>query len=88
MERFRGKLMDGDRVLFDEIEKSIAIDEGPGLQEWRGRFWLPDGAQVRPGDKYCLIRDDGRAGEPIVEISGPGVTGVHVGVIEGNSRLE
>ena len=42
MERFRGKLMDGDRVLLDEIEGSIAIKEWPGLQEWRGRFWLPD----------------------------------------------
>ena len=88
MERFRGKLMDGDRVLFDEIEGSIAIKEGPGLQEWQGRFWLPDGAQVRPGDRYCLIRDDGRAGELVVQSSGPDANGLHVAVFEGNSRFE
>jgi hypothetical protein len=88
MERFRGKLMDGDRILFDEIEGSIAIREGPGLQQWRGRFWLPDGAQVRPGDRYCLIRDDGRAGELTVESSWPGASGGHIAVFEGNSRFE
>jgi hypothetical protein len=88
MERFRGKLMDGDRVLFDEIEGSISIREGTGLQQWRGRFWLPDGAQVRPGDRYCLIRDDGRAGELTVESSWPGASGGHIAVFEGNSRFE
>ncbi len=88
MERFRGQLMDGDRVLLDEIEGSIAIKEGPGLQEWRGQFWLPDGDQVQPGDRYCLIHDDGRAGELIVASSEPIATGGHVAVFEGNSRFE
>ena len=46
MERFRGQLRDGDRVVLDEIEGSIAIAEGPGLREWRGRLWLP---RRRPG---------------------------------------
>jgi hypothetical protein len=80
MERFRGNLMDGDLGQFDEIEGSIAIKEGPGLQEWWGRFWLPDCTQVRPGDRYCLIRDDGRAGELVVESSGPSPTGACRGV--------
>jgi hypothetical protein len=88
MERFRGQLMDGDRALLDEIEGTIAIQEGPGLQEWRGWFWLPDGAQVRTGDTYCLIRDDAWARELIVKSSGPGATGVHVAVFEGNRRFE
>ncbi len=88
MVRFQGKLMDGDRVLLDEIEGSIAIKEGPGLQEWRGRFWLPESSPVQPAGKYCLIRDDGRAGELVVESSGPSATGGHVAVFEGNSRFE
>ncbi len=66
MERFRDQLMDGGRVLIDEIEGFIAITEGTELQEWRGRLWLPDDTRVRPGDRTCLIRDDGRAGELIV----------------------
>jgi hypothetical protein len=43
---------------------------------------------VQPGGRYCLIRDDGRAGELIVESSGPDATGVQVAVFEGNSRFE
>ena len=88
MERFRGQLMDGNRVLLDEIEGPIAIKEGPGLQEWRGRFWLPDDAMVRPGRRYCLLRDDGRAGELIVASSVPAATGGHLAEFEGNSRFE
>ena len=67
MERLRGQLLEGDRTLFDEVEGSIAIEEGPGLQEWRGQFWLPESSPVRPGGKYGLIRDDGGAGELIVD---------------------
>ena len=88
MECFRSQLMDGDRVLLDEIEESIAIKEWPGLQEWRGQFWLPDDAMVRPGRRNCLIRDYGRAGELIVESSGPAAAGGHVGAFQGNSRFE
>jgi hypothetical protein len=88
VERLRGKLLDGDQVVFDEIEGSIAIKEGPGLQEWRGRFSLPDGSWVEPGRKYCLLRDDGRAGRLIVESFGPGATGRDVVEFHGDSRFE
>jgi hypothetical protein len=88
MERLRGKLMDGDRILFDAIEGSITIKEGPGLQEWRGRFWLPAGGQVQPGRKYCLLRDDGRAGELLVESFESPATGGDVALFQGNSRFE
>jgi hypothetical protein len=68
-------LLDGDQVLFGEIEGSITIVEGSGLPEWRGRFWLPEGGRVQLGGKSGLIRDDGRAGERIVESFGPDATG-------------
>jgi hypothetical protein len=88
MESFRGELIDGDRALLDQIEGSITIEEGTGLQEWRGRSWLPEIGRFRPGAKYCLVHDDERAGELIVERSGPAATGGHVAVFEGNSRFE
>ena len=88
MDRFRGKLMDGDRSCSTRSKVTHRIKEGPGAQEWRGEFWLPESSPVQPGGRYCLIRDDGRAGELIVESSGPDATGVHVAVFEGNSRLE
>jgi hypothetical protein len=88
LERLEGKLLDGDQVLFGEIERSITIEEGTGLPEWRGRFWLPEGGRVEPGRTYGLIRDDERAMERIVESFGPDATGEDVAVFQGNSRLE
>ncbi len=57
MGQLLGKLLEGDRILFDKIEGSIAIKDGPGLQEWRGQFWLPEGSPVEPGGKYCGIAE-------------------------------
>ena len=87
MERFRGQLLDGDRGLLDEIEGSITIPEGPGLQEWRGRFWLPESSRVRPGGRYGPIRDDGRAGERIVDSFRSGATGAARRGVRGPSGL-
>ena len=75
MERLRGKLLDGDPHRFDQVEGSIAVQESPGIPEWRGRFWLPDSSPVQSGGRFCLIPDDGRPGEPIVAGSGPGAAG-------------
>lgn len=67
MEPLRGKLLDGNRVPFDDIQAWSSITEKPGLQEWSGRFWLPAGGRVDPARKYCLLRSDGRAGEMTME---------------------
>ncbi|MGO9921607.1 MAG: hypothetical protein ACLQIB_43805 [Isosphaeraceae bacterium] len=88
MERFPGKLLQGDRILFDEIEGAITIKDSPGLQEWRGRFWLPEGSPVEPGGKYCLVRDDERAGELILECLEPGAAEGDLAAFEGNCRFE
>jgi hypothetical protein len=87
MERLRGQFPEGDRTLFDEVEGSIAIEEGPGLQEWRGQFWLPASSPVRPGGKYGLIGDDGRAGELIVDRFEPVAAGGALAVFR-DSRFE
>lgn len=88
MKRLRGRSREGNRTLFDEVEGSIAIEEGPGLQEWRGRFWLPDSSPIRPGGKDSLIRDDGRAGGPIMNRFEPVAAGGALAVSRGNSRFE
>jgi hypothetical protein len=75
-------------VLFEEIEGSITIEEGTGLQQWRGRFWLPDSDRVEAGHRYCLMGDDGRAGELVVDNFGPGGIGGDVAVFRGKSRFE
>jgi hypothetical protein len=88
VERFLGKLLEGDRALFDKIDGSITINDGPGLQEWRGRFWLPEGSPVEPGGVYCPRRDDGRAGELFVDHLEPGAAGGDLAGFEGNSQFE
>jgi hypothetical protein len=80
LERLKGELLDGEQLLFGEIESSITIEEGTGLTEWRGRFWLPEGGRVEPGRTCGLIRDDERARERIVESFGPDATGGYVAV--------
>jgi hypothetical protein len=69
-----GKLLDGDRVPFQEIEGWSTINERPGFNAWWGRFWLPGGNRVEPIRKYCLIRGDGRPGEMIIDRFGPSQT--------------
>jgi len=86
--RLLGKLLEGDRIIFDEIEGSITIKDGAGLQEWRGEFWVPEGSPVQAGGEYSLIRDDGRAGALIVDHFDPGAAGGDFAVFEGNSRFE
>ncbi len=75
MERLRVTMRDGDPLLFDQLEGSIAIQESPGIPEWRGRFWLPDSSPVQLGGRFCLIPDTGQPRGPIVEGSGPGAVG-------------
>jgi hypothetical protein len=58
MEGSQVKSLDSDRILLGEIEGSLTMKEWPGIPEWRGRFWLPDSAQVQPAGKNGLIRDD------------------------------
>lgn len=88
LERLGGKLLDGGQVPFGEIERSITIEEGTGLTEWRGRFWLPENGRVEPGRTYGLIRHDERAMERIVaSFASDGHRG-DVAVFQGNSRLE
>jgi hypothetical protein len=65
VERFQGHFPDGRRDPIEENEERLAFTKGTGFREWRGRLWLPHDNRVRPGDRACLIRDDGRAGESI-----------------------
>ncbi len=88
MERFRGKLMDGDRVLFDAINGSIAIKDGPGLQEWRGRYWLPESSPVQSGGKHCLIPDVAPAAALIAASAGRHSTERQLVMFNGSRRFE
>jgi hypothetical protein len=61
--RESAQLPDGNRASLEEIERWNTGNERPGLNEWSGRFWLPDGHQVEPARKCGMIRSDGRTGE-------------------------
>jgi hypothetical protein len=67
MPLLQSKLLDADQIPFDDIERWTLIKERAGLDDWRGRFWLPDGDRVDTTRKFCLIRDDGSVGEMIME---------------------
>jgi hypothetical protein len=88
MERSQGKSLDSDRLLLGEIEESITMKEWPGIPEWRGRFWLPDSAQVQPGGKNCLIRDDEAAIQLFAESFAPGGNGADVSPSKDHTSFE
>jgi hypothetical protein len=68
MERFRGKVMDGGRVLFEGIEGTLTQQAGQGGQRsYSGFFSVPSGVPVRTGKAYRLLLDDGRSAEIILE---------------------
>jgi hypothetical protein len=67
MPRLQSKLLDADQSPFDDMKRWTPIKERAGLDDWRGRFWLPDGDRVDTTRKYCLIRDDGRTGEIVMD---------------------
>jgi hypothetical protein len=67
MARLRVKLLGADQAPLNAIEGWTSINGNPGVDEWRGRLWLPDDDQVNPTRKYCPIRTDVRAGEMITE---------------------
>jgi hypothetical protein len=77
MERTQDRSMDSERLLLGGIAGSIMMKEWPGIPEWRGRFWLPDSAQVQPGGKNCLIRDDGGARQLFAESFAPDASGAY-----------
>ena len=84
MEPLRGELLDGDQLLFDDLELGTTTTERSGLHEWSGRFWLPAGNRVEPARKYCLIRGDGRAGEMTVDRFGSSDAAGNVAVVQNN----
>jgi hypothetical protein len=79
---------DRDRLLFGEIVGSLTMKEWPGIPEWRGRYWLPDSSQVRPGGKNCLIRDDGGARQLFAERFALGAAGMDVAESKDHTRFE
>jgi len=87
VELLRDKLLDGDQVSFDDIQAWNMITVKPGLHEWSGRFWLPAGDRVEPTRKYCLIREDGQAGEMIFDRFGSSDIDGHVAAFQGNRRF-
>ncbi len=64
MERVRGKILDGEKVVFDNVDIGIEIIEPPlsGVKTWYGAFTVEGLSGVEPGGPYRLILEDGRSG--------------------------
>jgi len=84
MERSRGTLLNTDQVPSGAIAGWSMGSEKPGLDRWSGRFWLPAGDRVDPTRNFCLFRDDGRAGEMIMDRFGSSATERDVAAFRGN----
>jgi hypothetical protein len=65
MERFRGKLLDGDRVVAEGLTGTLHHDPGP-FPSWRGTFAPPGVGAVPLRRLITLALDDGRQGDIFV----------------------
>jgi len=71
MDHFRGKLLDGDQVVFDAVEGYLGSHALPnGHTTWFGHFELPADrrANLHPGTRYRLALSDGRAADLYVDL--------------------
>jgi hypothetical protein len=72
-ERFRGRLMAGDRVVLPTVEGLLKTHprNAGGIGEWTGYFHVPD-AMDEPlvdGNRYRLVLIDGRSGHVALHVS-------------------
>jgi hypothetical protein len=68
MERFQGKLMRGDKLMFDGLMGTITQETGPrGAKTWSGFFTIPGGVPISPGGPFQLVLDDGRRGDIMID---------------------
>lgn len=78
-ECFCGRIKDGDRVLWDNLEIWLKEDARSGtVRSWIGAFRLPAPVSMPKGQPYYIELDDGRAGNVVV--SGASIDG-HSGTI-------
>jgi hypothetical protein len=65
-ERFRGRLMSGDRIVIDPVQGFLKSSQRSGgvVVEWTGHFECPaeHSEAVISGNRYRLILIDGRSG--------------------------
>jgi hypothetical protein len=72
-ERFRGKLMAGNRLVLETVEghlKTHQRNSGP-LGEWTGYFELPEEMTepIVEGNRYRIVLIDGRSGTVNVRLA-------------------
>lgn len=65
-ERFRGRLMAGDRLVYEPVEGFLKTHQraGGAIGEWTGHFDVP-ASMPEPlveGNRYRLVLIDGRSG--------------------------
>ena len=83
MERFHGRLLDGDRVLFDRVSGYLEREARGVGGAWSGRLEVHEGGVLGPasGRPCRLVLEDGRAGEVAI-------TQVHASNSAGIALLE
>ncbi len=69
MERVRGKILNGEQVVFDNVDIGIEIIESraSGGEAWYGGFTKKGLSDVERGGPYRLILEDGRSGNILID---------------------
>ena len=70
MERIKGRILDGDNIILDDVEVSLNMTEDrAGRGMWNGSFTVPSGpSSLGLKGTYRLVLEDGRSGD--IELAG------------------
>jgi hypothetical protein len=65
--RFSGKVLKAGQVIIPQTTGVVnrCVKAG-GFESWEGRFSIPKGTDIGPGDDYKLVLDDGRSADILV----------------------
>ena len=89
MERVRGRILQGQKILIDQVELWFEFVTSPGGKpKWHGGFSLPQGSSIRDGEYYVLELVDGRSGEMFINELQPSGHEGSAALFSGSSPLK
>lgn len=89
MQRFSGKILDGNQILLENVKGVLFVNEPPtGIKSWQGTFDLPAGNNIDFDAPNHLELDDGRSGKILITRIQRNSSGITIVEFQGSGPLQ